>query len=187
MCATHLTPRQTRPWRHHLVDRRIQVTSGWVTSFFPSRKPSSTLLEEVRQTRQSLLVTRHGKPVAEISPYILHDRDTSASLLAFKGVVTVPPAHRRPDRENAGCRAHGKVDSRNGGGSWFAQVRIATLVPVGIPQPIPLTPHAGHPASDRHCFACFGATGDNGTMNLARHHRTTSNSEVCGQLRWIRK
>ena len=27
------------------------------------------LLEEVRQTRQSLLVTRHGKPVAEISPY----------------------------------------------------------------------------------------------------------------------
>jgi prevent-host-death family protein len=28
-----------------------------------------TLLEEVRQTRQTLLVTRHGKPVAEISPY----------------------------------------------------------------------------------------------------------------------
>jgi prevent-host-death family protein len=28
------------------------------------------LLEEVRQTRQSLLVTRHGKPVAEISPYV---------------------------------------------------------------------------------------------------------------------
>jgi prevent-host-death family protein len=27
------------------------------------------LLEEVRQTRRSLLVTRHGKPVAEISPY----------------------------------------------------------------------------------------------------------------------
>ena len=28
------------------------------------------LLEEVRQTRQSLLVTRHGKPVAEILPYV---------------------------------------------------------------------------------------------------------------------
>jgi prevent-host-death family protein len=28
------------------------------------------LLEEVRQTRQPLLVTRHGKPVAEISPYV---------------------------------------------------------------------------------------------------------------------
>lgn len=27
------------------------------------------LLEEVRRTRQSLLVTRHGKPVAEISPH----------------------------------------------------------------------------------------------------------------------
>jgi prevent-host-death family protein len=27
------------------------------------------LLEEVRRTRQSLLVTRHGKPVAEISPF----------------------------------------------------------------------------------------------------------------------
>lgn len=27
------------------------------------------LLEEVRRTRRSLLVTRHGKPVAEISPY----------------------------------------------------------------------------------------------------------------------
>jgi prevent-host-death family protein len=28
------------------------------------------LLEEVRHTRQSLLVTRHGKPVAEIFPYV---------------------------------------------------------------------------------------------------------------------
>jgi prevent-host-death family protein len=28
------------------------------------------LLEEVRETRQSLLVTRHGKPVVEISPYV---------------------------------------------------------------------------------------------------------------------
>ena len=27
------------------------------------------LIEEVRQTRQTILVTRHGKPVAEISPY----------------------------------------------------------------------------------------------------------------------
>jgi len=33
------------------------------------------LLEEVRQTRQPLLVTRHGKPVAEISPYIPREMD----------------------------------------------------------------------------------------------------------------
>jgi prevent-host-death family protein len=28
------------------------------------------VLEEVRQTRRSLVVTRHGRPVAEISPYV---------------------------------------------------------------------------------------------------------------------
>jgi len=28
------------------------------------------LLEEVRETRQPLLVTRHGKPVVEITPYL---------------------------------------------------------------------------------------------------------------------
>jgi prevent-host-death family protein len=28
------------------------------------------LLEEVRETRQPLLVTRHGKPVVEICPYV---------------------------------------------------------------------------------------------------------------------
>lgn len=28
------------------------------------------LLEEVRKTRQPLVVTRHGRPVAEISPYV---------------------------------------------------------------------------------------------------------------------
>jgi prevent-host-death family protein len=28
------------------------------------------LLEDVRRTRRPLLVTRHGKPVAEISPYV---------------------------------------------------------------------------------------------------------------------
>ena len=28
------------------------------------------LLEQVRQTRQPLLVTRHGKPVAEITPHV---------------------------------------------------------------------------------------------------------------------
>jgi prevent-host-death family protein len=33
------------------------------------------LLEEVRQTRQPLLVTRHGKPVAEISPYMPKSRE----------------------------------------------------------------------------------------------------------------
>lgn len=32
------------------------------------------LLEEVRQTRQSLVVTRHGRPVAEISPYVAREK-----------------------------------------------------------------------------------------------------------------
>jgi prevent-host-death family protein len=31
------------------------------------------LLEEVRETRQPLLVTRHGRPVVEISPYVPRD------------------------------------------------------------------------------------------------------------------
>jgi antitoxin (DNA-binding transcriptional repressor) of toxin-antitoxin stability system len=38
------------------------------------------LIEEVRQARQSLLVTRHGKPVAEISPYIPRERDPTNPL-----------------------------------------------------------------------------------------------------------
>jgi prevent-host-death family protein len=42
------------------------------------------LLEEVRQTRQSLLVTRHGKPVAEISPYIPCECD---SVNPLKGSI----------------------------------------------------------------------------------------------------
>jgi prevent-host-death family protein len=33
-----------------------------------------TLLEEVRATRQPLLVTRHGRPVVEICPYVPKDR-----------------------------------------------------------------------------------------------------------------
>jgi len=28
------------------------------------------LIEDVRETRQSLVVTRHGRPVVEISPYV---------------------------------------------------------------------------------------------------------------------
>ncbi len=42
------------------------------------------LLEEVRQTRQPLLVTRHGKPVAEISPYMPRGR---ASNNPLKGTI----------------------------------------------------------------------------------------------------
>jgi prevent-host-death family protein len=33
------------------------------------------LLEEVRETRQSLLVTRHGKPLVEVSAYVSRDND----------------------------------------------------------------------------------------------------------------
>ena len=32
------------------------------------------LLEEVRQTRQPLIVARHGRPVAEISPYVAREQ-----------------------------------------------------------------------------------------------------------------
>ena len=42
------------------------------------------LLEEVRSTRQSLLVTRHGKPVAEISPHV---PQSAASVNPLKGSI----------------------------------------------------------------------------------------------------
>lgn len=52
-----------------------------------------TLLEEVRQTRQTLLVTRHGKPVVEISPYMPRSSDQTNPLkgsLLFEGDVISP-------------------------------------------------------------------------------------------------
>ena len=51
------------------------------------------LLEEVRQTRQSLLVTRHGKPVAEIIPYMPKDAGTDNPLkgsVLFQGDLVSP-------------------------------------------------------------------------------------------------
>jgi prevent-host-death family protein len=51
------------------------------------------LLEEVRQTRQSLLVTRHGKPVVEISPYMPRGADQANPLkgsILFEGDVVSP-------------------------------------------------------------------------------------------------
>lgn len=42
------------------------------------------LLEEVRETRQPLLVTRHGKPVVEISPYVLKN---AARVNPLKGSI----------------------------------------------------------------------------------------------------
>jgi prevent-host-death family protein len=48
------------------------------------------LLEKVRQTRQPLLVTRHGKPVAEISPYTPKDAEQTNPLkgsILFEGDV----------------------------------------------------------------------------------------------------
>ena len=51
------------------------------------------LLEEVRQTRQSLLVTRHGKPVAEISPYVVRDPDSVNPLkgsILYQGDLVAP-------------------------------------------------------------------------------------------------
>ncbi|HEY0687012.1 MAG TPA: type II toxin-antitoxin system Phd/YefM family antitoxin [Steroidobacter sp.] len=43
-----------------------------------------TLLEEVRATRQPLLITRHGRPVVEICPYAPKD---SAQTNPLKGSV----------------------------------------------------------------------------------------------------
>ena len=51
------------------------------------------LLEEVRQTRQPLLVTRHGKPVVEISPYMSRSSEQPNPLkgsLLFEGDVISP-------------------------------------------------------------------------------------------------
>ena len=42
------------------------------------------LLEEVRKTRQPLVVTRHGRPVAEISPYV---EKRSAKANPLKGTI----------------------------------------------------------------------------------------------------
>ena len=55
------------------------------------------LLEEVRQTRQSLLVTRHGKPVVEISPYMPRSADQGNPLkgsVLFEGDVISPVAEK---------------------------------------------------------------------------------------------
>jgi len=51
------------------------------------------LLEEVRQTRQSLLVTRHGKPVAEVSPYVPRPRGSMNPLkgsILYQGDLVAP-------------------------------------------------------------------------------------------------
>lgn len=51
------------------------------------------LLEEVRQTRQSLLVTRHGKPVAEVSPYVPRQRGSMNPLkgsILYQGDLVAP-------------------------------------------------------------------------------------------------
>jgi prevent-host-death family protein len=42
------------------------------------------LLEKVRETRQPLLVTRHGKPVVEICPYVPKD---AARVNPLKGSI----------------------------------------------------------------------------------------------------
>lgn len=51
------------------------------------------LLEEVRQTRQPLLVTRHGKPVAEISPFVAQndtDENPLKGSVLFQGDLISP-------------------------------------------------------------------------------------------------
>jgi len=51
------------------------------------------LLEEVRETRQPLLVTRHGKPVAEVIPYTPKDADRANPLkgsIVYQGDLIEP-------------------------------------------------------------------------------------------------
>jgi prevent-host-death family protein len=51
------------------------------------------LLEEVRETRQPLLVTRHGRPVVEISPYVPKDASRTNPLkgsILFQGDLISP-------------------------------------------------------------------------------------------------
>lgn len=51
------------------------------------------LLEEVRETRQPLLVTRHGKPVVEISPYLARNTARTNPLkgsIVFQGDLVAP-------------------------------------------------------------------------------------------------
>ena len=55
------------------------------------------LLEQVRQTRQSLVVTRHGKPVAEISPYAPRPPGAANPLkgtILYQGDLIAPLAER---------------------------------------------------------------------------------------------
>jgi prevent-host-death family protein len=51
------------------------------------------LLEEVRRTRRPLLVTRHGKPVAEIAPHAPARRGRSNPLkgsIVFQSDIVAP-------------------------------------------------------------------------------------------------
>lgn len=50
------------------------------------------LVEEVRRSRRSLIVTRHGKPVAQVSPYVpedeLDDNPLKGSILDQDDIVS---------------------------------------------------------------------------------------------------
>jgi len=55
------------------------------------------LLEQVRQTRQPLVVTRHGKPVAEICPYAPRPPGAVNPLrgsILYQGDLIAPLAER---------------------------------------------------------------------------------------------
>ncbi len=72
-------------WAHVKEHRRVSATEF--------KEHCLALLEEVRQTRQSLLVTRHGKPVAEISPYVAPDSDSANPLkgsVLYQGDLVAP-------------------------------------------------------------------------------------------------
>ena len=58
------------------------------------------LLEEVRETRQPLLVTRHGKPVVEISPYVPNN---AGRVNPLKGSIVFQGDLISPLEENWDC------------------------------------------------------------------------------------
>lgn len=59
------------------------------------------ILEEVRQTRQPLIVTRHGKPVAEISPYVEKENPLKGSILHQGDLVSPLDVKWDSARKNA--------------------------------------------------------------------------------------
>jgi prevent-host-death family protein len=75
----------------HFWDKtRMSLKTVSATAF---KAQCLALLEQVRSTRQPLLVTRHGKPVAEISPHVPKASSTANPLkdsVEYQGDLIAP-------------------------------------------------------------------------------------------------